>query len=79
MTALERAIERAGSQDKLATIIGVSQGLVSQWLNGAPIPPRHFPNIEAGTGVTAHELLDDELAKLRAREQDAPTGHAAQA
>lgn len=64
MSALERAISRVGSQDKLASAIGVSQSLVSQWLNGAPINTKHFPKIEVATGVTAQELLEDELRKL---------------
>jgi DNA-binding transcriptional regulator YdaS (Cro superfamily) len=65
MSAIERAIEKVGSQQKLADLIGVSQGLISQWINGAQIPHKHFPKIEAETGVTAHELLDDELVKLK--------------
>lgn len=65
MSAIQRAVEKAGSQEKLAEKIGVTQGLVSQWVNGAQIPHKHFPRIEKATGVTAHELLDDELAKLR--------------
>jgi DNA-binding transcriptional regulator YdaS (Cro superfamily) len=53
----------------LAEQIGVTQGLISQWVNGAQIPHKHFPKIERATGVTAHELLDDELAKLRKGDQ----------
>lgn len=67
MSALERAISVAGSQEKLAAAIGVSQGLISQWLNGAQITTKHFPKIEAATGVTAQELLEDELRKLDKR------------
>jgi DNA-binding transcriptional regulator YdaS (Cro superfamily) len=66
MSALERAVEKAGGQEQLANGIGVTQGRISQWLSGDPIPNKHFPGIERLTGVTAHELLDDELAKLKA-------------
>lgn len=64
MSALERAVEFAGTQEKLAAAIGVSQGRISQWLKGEAIPAKYFPKIEAATGVTSYELLDDELRKL---------------
>lgn len=64
MSPLERAVEKAGTQEKLAIAIGVSQGRVSQWLNGEPIPSKYFPKIESATGVTVYDLLDGELAKL---------------
>ena len=67
MSAIQRAVEKAGSQDELARRIDVSQGLVSQWVNGAKIETRHFPEIERATNgdVTATDLLTDELAKLK--------------
>jgi DNA-binding transcriptional regulator YdaS (Cro superfamily) len=67
ITAIERAIEKAGSQDELARRVKVSQGLVSQWVNGAKIELRHFPEIERATDgdVTAEQLLADELEKLK--------------
>lgn len=68
-TALGRAIEKAGSQEKLAALIGVTQALVSQWVNGAPIPNKYFPLIEKATGVSAYDLLDDELAKLASKKR----------
>lgn len=67
MSAIERAVEKAGGQEKLADICNVTQGRVSQWVNGEPIPHKHFPKIEAATGVTAHQLLDDELRKLSSK------------
>lgn len=67
MSAIRRAIEKAGSQDELARRINVSQGLISQWVNGAKIETRHFPKIEQATGgeVTSTDLLADELQKLK--------------
>lgn len=65
MNALERAIRIAGTQEKLAELIGVSQGRISQWRNRSEaIPSKYFPRIEEATGVSAHDLLDFELAKL---------------
>lgn len=71
MSAIQRAVEKAGSQDELARRINVSQGLVSQWVNGAKIEMHHFPNIERATGgdVTASDLLADELDKLKPRKR----------
>lgn len=64
--AIEKAITEAGGQTALARAINVSQGLVWQWCNGAPIPTKHFAAIERATGVTAHALLADEMAKAEA-------------
>lgn len=62
-TAIQQAITVAGSQAKLAKLIGVTQGLVSLWARGATIPTRHFAAIERSTGITAQALLIDELSK----------------
>jgi DNA-binding transcriptional regulator YdaS (Cro superfamily) len=64
--AIERAVEVAGSQQRLAVAIGVTQSLVSQWLAGAVVHQRHYLAIEAATGVSVHELLEDDLAKVTA-------------
>lgn len=69
MSAIQRAVDKAGSQDELARRIDVSQSLVSMWVNGAKIETRHFPKIELATGgeVTSSDLLADELEKLKPR------------
>lgn len=69
MSAIQRAIQKVGSQDELARRINVSQSLVSMWVNGAKIETRHFPEIERVTNgdVTATDLLADELDKLKPR------------
>lgn len=71
MTALQRAIDICGSQRRLAELIGVTQGRVSQWLKGELIPVRFWPRIVAASGgqVTPSQLLDDEFAKLEAMQQ----------
>lgn len=71
MKAIDRAIAIAGSQDKLAKALRISQALVSQWSNGAAIHPRHFAAIQQATDgvVTPQDLLEDELAKVAAPTQ----------
>jgi DNA-binding transcriptional regulator YdaS (Cro superfamily) len=66
-SAITRAVAKAGSQQRLAELIGVTQGLVSQWVNGARVATRHFEAIERETGITAQELLTDEMAKAQKR------------
>lgn len=64
-SAIKKAVEAAGGQTALAKKIKVSQGLVWQWLDGSAIHTRHFEAIEAATGVTAQELLADEMHKAQ--------------
>lgn len=66
-TAIQQAVEDVGGQTSLAKKIGVSQGLVWQWCNGASIPTHHFAAITSATSVTAEQLLADEMAKSAAR------------
>ena len=66
MRAIERAVEIAEGQQKLADAIGVTQSQVSHWVNGANVHHRWYQAIEAATGVTAHELLADAIAKAGA-------------
>ncbi|TPG50163.1 transcriptional regulator [Rhodanobacter glycinis] len=65
--AINTAVKVAGGQTALAARIGVSQGLVWQWTRGQAIATKHFAAIERETGVTAHQLLADELAKIAAK------------
>jgi DNA-binding transcriptional regulator YdaS (Cro superfamily) len=69
MSAIERAVEIAGSQQRLADAIGVTQSQISHWINGQPVHHNHYQSIELATGVTAHELLADELAKVKPRKK----------
>lgn len=66
MSAIQRCIEIAGGQAKVAAACGVSQSMVSQWVNGSPIQIRHFPALVLVSEgqVTEQELLADELAKV---------------
>ena len=59
-TPLQTAIERAGSQRKLAEAIGVAHSFVPQLLSGhRPIPEALCAKIEAATGVPCEELRPD--------------------
>lgn len=60
VVALSRAIERLGSQRKLAQLIGMSQQGVSKMVRlGRPLPPRYVLAVEAATGVSKHDLAPD--------------------
>ncbi len=60
-TALERAIEEAGSQLALARKLGTSQSNVWTWLKQSKrgAPAEWVLAIEAVTGVSRHELRPD--------------------
>lgn len=72
MSAIKRAAEIVGSQQKLATLLGVTSGAVSQWEDGkVPIP--HCIPIEKLTGgaVRCEELQPGvDWAYLRATDCD---------
>lgn len=57
--AIHQAIRAAGSQAKLAAIVGKKQGHVSRWLSRRRIPAQLVLPIEAATGVSRHELRPD--------------------
>lgn len=68
MTPIERAVELAGGQTSLATLIGVTPSFVSQWVTGArPIPATRCIAIEAATTgrVTREELRPDVFGEVR--------------
>jgi DNA-binding transcriptional regulator YdaS (Cro superfamily) len=69
MSAIARAVEIAGGQQKLADAIGVTQSQISHWINGQNVHHTHYLAIETATGVTVHELLADELAKVKPRKK----------
>ena len=61
------AIKVAGSQQALASILGVTQQAVSGWLKGARwMPARHAVAIEALFGVPAAGLINPRKVLLRA-------------
>ncbi|WP_082448360.1 MULTISPECIES: transcriptional regulator [unclassified Sphingomonas] len=59
-SALERAIRAAGSQSALARLIGTRQSTVASWLvRKKALPPEHVLLVEAGTGISRHDLRPD--------------------
>lgn len=56
---VKKAVTALGRQKDLAEALGVSQGLISQWCNGIPVPSEHCPAIERATRVTCEELRPD--------------------
>ena len=57
---LKKAIEKAGSQQALAELLGVRQSHISNWLNREKrIPAERVLSVESATGVPRHELRPD--------------------
>ena len=61
---VSRAIAVAGSQQKLASILGVSQQAVSAWLDRGWVPLRRAQEIEASLGVPRVTLINPRIADL---------------
>lgn len=80
MSALQTAIEAAGGQAALASLIGVKQQHVWNWLNrGNAVPIEHCAAIEQATGgkVTRRDLRPDDWARIWPELADATTTKAA--
>jgi DNA-binding transcriptional regulator YdaS (Cro superfamily) len=57
MTAIERAIKKAGGQQVLADACGVKYQAVQKWLKR--VPAERVLAIESATGISRHELRPD--------------------
>ncbi len=66
-TLIRRAVENAGGQVKMAKAVGVTQGLVSNWCNGATIASRHFSKIADAGRVSKVKLMESEAANAELR------------
>ena len=64
MTGIEEAIYAAGSQAKLAKIIGCSQQNVGFWLAQGYCPPERVIEVEQATGVPRAKLINPKLVDL---------------
>ena len=64
MTGIAEAVLMAGSQAKLADVLGVSQQLVSKWMRQGWVPMRRILEIEAQYGVSRHRLVNPRLTDL---------------
>lgn len=60
ISALQRAIKKAGSQKVLGRLIGATQQAVSTWHKAAKgVPAEYVIAIERHTGVSRHDLRPD--------------------
>ena len=58
--ALRLAVSRAGTQTKLAILLGIRQAAVSKWLKHRKwLPAEHVLKVEASTGISRHQLRPD--------------------
>lgn len=73
MEALSLAIERVGGVSKLASDLGVSQSVVSNWRARGQVPVDRCPYVEAATGVPC-EMLRPDVEWLR-NDEGAVTGY----
>jgi len=58
-TPLEKAIQAAGSQQKLADLLGIKSPSITEWRSRDRVPAERCRAIEAATGVPRHELRPD--------------------
>ena len=63
-SGIEAAIRIAGSQTKLAKLVGVTQQNISVWLRQGYVPLLPAVKVEQATGVPRRKLLHPEIAVL---------------
>lgn len=64
MTGIAEAVLMAGSQSRLAEVLGVSQQRVSKWVRNGWVPMGRILEIEAQYGISRHRLANPRLAEL---------------
>jgi DNA-binding transcriptional regulator YdaS (Cro superfamily) len=64
MTGIEQAIHAAGSQKRLAELLGCSQQNVSFWLRQGYCPSERVVEVEQATGVDRGLLINPRLLDL---------------
>ena len=64
MTGIEQAIHAAGSQKRLAELLGCTQQNVSFWVRQGYVPVERIREIEQATGVHRSILIDPALIDL---------------
>ncbi len=67
-TIIRKAVANAGGQVSMAKKVGVTQGLVSNWCNGATIASRHFKRIAQAGDVAQSKLMAAEALNAEIRE-----------
>lgn len=64
MTGIEEAIYAAGSQTKLAKMLGCSQQNVGFWLRQGYCPAERVIEVEQATGIARDRLINPKLVDL---------------
>jgi len=64
MTGIAEAVLMAGSQARLAEVLGVSQQRVSKWVRNGWVPMGRILEIESQYGVSRHRLVNPRLTDL---------------
>lgn len=64
LRGIDKVVALAGSQDLLASRLGVSQAAISKWVRKGCVPPGRCVEIEAQYGVSRRELLNPRFADL---------------
>lgn len=64
MTGIAEAVLMAGSQSRLAEVLGVSQQRVSKWVRNGWVPTGRILEIESQYGISRHRLANPRLAAL---------------
>lgn len=63
-TGIAAAVKAAGSQERLADRLGVSQQAISQWLKAGYVPLLRALEIEAQFGIARARLISPRIAGL---------------
>lgn len=71
MTALDRAVQAAGSQLALANALGIRSPSISGWYDRKKVPVERVLAIEAATGVSRHDLRPDVFGPAPAQQGEA--------
>lgn len=64
MTGIEEAIYAAGSQTKLAKMLGCTQQNVGFWLRQGYCPAERIIEVEQATGISRMRLINPKLVDL---------------
>ena len=63
-TGIQKVVDMAGSQGRVAEILGVTQQAVSEWVRRGYAPSSRLVEIEAQFGVPRTDLIDPKLRDL---------------